>query len=231
MNTNTALFVDTHTRRLPVNTVSVTSVEGKGLVLRHGVEVGHLFEMLRGGVFNPLMPVIVNMQGYEAMSSAGFVRVLPGPQTKYETVVGIQGMPWMKSGGLCQLKTPMKVAVLGARNLAMRVVPTHAFSSIGVFTKNSNPATATAALDGLKIQHMLDADLQALRIIEGQSDYVRAVRLNSYSDGEGPSLEELTFNPEHQSMFQDPAGSTDQQAGVQDALAWEAAETEIYQFE
>lgn len=162
---STALFIDpTDRQNMPVSTVSVTEVPGKGLVLRFGAEVGNLADL--AGQFIDL-PVIVATRGWSARSSAGFVSIncaLPK-----QTVIGLQGMPWFKGGkGLRLLGCPMEVVIVGGAEI--RRIATHADGHY-----NSNWASASAADAALAIRGRINAF--GVIISEGQSDYTHAWEL------------------------------------------------------
>lgn len=165
----TALFVDTYTRALNVSMVSVTEVPGMGLVIRNGVTLGCLEHLVNKDQERPNwfpqedMPILVATRGYEALSSAGFTELLMPRSMEHEDrdyIVGVLGMPWMKSGGLRMLRNPINVKVF-APGTGILPLPTHG---------NSNEKTANAAFAGMKL--MVDA-MGVSILAEGQSDVIQ----------------------------------------------------------
>jgi len=178
-----ALFIDTFSRDLEVFTVSVTKVADRGLVLRYGAKVGNLWQLTEGGAYgvfrNEDMPVIVATRGYAAQSSGGFVEVLAdfrGEGTRLRThVIGLQGMPFQKRKGLSVMSNPMEVLVLRpGTNIVM--LDTHARRKPGEGW-HSNPATANAAIQGIKLRSAIRPN--SVFVLEGQSDYAQAWELTA----------------------------------------------------
>lgn len=161
---STALFIDTKNRFLPVYTVDVTTVPGRGLVLRFGAEVGPLKAITarrgQGFVTDLEFPVIIPTAGYSAQSSAGHVKVF-FPWDKRQKIVGVCGMPWMDKKSLRRLTKPMDVIVVPAGATIKKIV-SHT---------NSNPATADAAASAMRM--IADLYPQSVHIQEGQSDVVQ----------------------------------------------------------
>ncbi len=171
MNT-TAILIDTFKRELNVSTVSVTRVEGRGIVIRYGGEVGTLNQLVEGGTFyNDDFPIIVLTGGYHARSRAGFVSVVVSSyggadqRGTRENVVGMLGMPFQKGKGLMVLSEPLEALVLPA-GTHIRAVSTHG---------NSNPASADAADAAVRMR--ADINRSSVFVMEGQSDYVQAFEL------------------------------------------------------
>jgi len=174
----TALFIDSFSRNMEVSTVSITEVPGKGLVMRYGAKVGNLWQLTaEQEVFKPEMLILVAARGYAAQSSDGFVDVVVnnrGWNTRVQAqIVGIQGMPWQKKGGLSVASHPMEVLVLRSGTNIMKVA-THSSGRRG----HSNPATAEAAIVGLKMR--AKSEQNSVFILEGQSDYTQAWKLAAY---------------------------------------------------
>lgn len=177
----TALFIDTRSRQLKVSSVSVTEARPGELVLRFGAEAPALWDLEKWGKTGPVYhagpfktscPVIVPVRGYEARSSAGFVRVLRGgleaSQYTPEThVVGLQGFDHEKPA--LRRIGPMPVRVLPA-GTEFRTVVTH--SSGHGSGAHSNSETADAAYTAVVLRSQVWG--QTLFLIEGQSDYTRS---------------------------------------------------------
>lgn len=194
-----AIFVDTFTRKITVSTVSVSQVEGKGLVLRYGAQVGQLYEMTADSRFfrNEDLPVIVAARGYKAQSSAGFVEVVSdwrGQASRVRAhVLGVQGFPWQKTcKGLSVLGNPLEVLVLRpGTNICQ--LETHARREAGK-SWHSNTDCAEAAAAGVKLRAL--ARPKSVFVLEGQSDYAQAWELAAFGDAY-----EEPFNPEFPEEF------------------------------
>lgn len=160
-----ALFVDTSSRTLPVQTVSVTEVLGRGLVLRFGAEVGSLTSFSKRVVVD--MPIILSTMGYQAQSSWGFVETVAscGWETslKRVTVIGALGLSSVcKANGLVALGRPIHVILLPPGS---SVVPVKVHG-------NSNPETNMAARAAMKLRS--DLSPNSAFVVEGQSDSISA---------------------------------------------------------
>jgi len=171
----TAVFVDTFSRKVSVHTVSVTEVPDRGLVMRYAAEIGSLSLLTQENELkNEDLPILVATRGYAAQSSAGFVEVVSeGHKQQKMQIVGFQGMPWQKKGGLSVASHPMEVLVLRPGTNIMKVA-THSSGRRG----HSNPATAEAAIVGLKMR--AKSEQNSVFILEGQSDYTQAWKLAAY---------------------------------------------------
>lgn len=181
---STAILIETSDRKnLSVSAVAVTEVPNRGLVLRFGAEIGSLDEVV-GHIFE--LPVIVSVRGWNAYSSAGFISV--ESSLPRQTVIGIQGLPWMGKKSLRLLGEPMEVVVFssGAR---IKKIDTH---GIG---KNSNPAAAAAANLALEIMAQIDP----LRVIisEGQSDYTVAWEVRALPSSDEHAEPVIEWPTEH----------------------------------
>ena len=175
---NTVLVVDARSRKISVFTAAATTTATGRLILRKGVDVGSI-RMIEGDIE---FPVIV-MGSYSAQSSAGFVSVLGDDGFPSTLWVGGCGFPG-KSGkgeGLRVFPRPVRAVVLP---VGSRV------SKVDTHSRNSNPATADAALDGIRI--MAKNTLASLFLVEGQSDWVTASRFDAPEGGVTP-----VFPPEH----------------------------------
>lgn len=200
-STSTALFVDTFKRGIPVSTVAVSQVAGKGLVLRFGAQVGELYEMTadpRSRFFkNESLPIIVATRGYKAYSSAGFAEVVAdwkGDASRARShIIGVQGFPWQKTcKGLSVLGNPMEVLVLRpGTNICQ--LETHARREAGK-SWHSNTDCAAAAITGVKLR--ASARPYSVFVIEGQSDYAQAWELAAFGDAY-----EEPFDPEFPEEF------------------------------
>lgn len=175
----TMLVVDTTTRELDAWTASVTRAQA-GFVIRLGAEVGTLESLTeRCGSVN--MPVLLVGDGYQARSSAGFVSVLDNH--------------WRA------VDCPPVIAVLNpdkgfrVRPQAARLLPggTVWFEKVHTFS-NSNPASAEAAIEGIKLMSSMNPD--DTFVVEGQSDRLWACRIHS-SDRDAPSVSVTDISPEH----------------------------------
>lgn len=167
----TVLCIDTRTRELKAFTASLTQA-ASGLVLRVAAQLGGLSDLLPPvgtGVLRPQYPVIVLTGGYSAQSSAGFASVLGTERFSRTKVVGGSGFGYEKyfdtgtrrvGDGLRRFKAPLEAVLLPA-DCAVELLPTHG---------NSNPATADAAVEGLRL---LAARPGSIVIAEGQSDWTR----------------------------------------------------------
>lgn len=194
---STALFIDTFSREVNVSAVSVTNVPNRGLVLRFGAEVGKLSRLTKNGELkNEELPILVATRGYHARSSAGYVEVVTdwrGDWNPIRNVVGIQGMPWREKKGLALLAKPIQVRVLRP---GTNIIPVAVHS-------NSNPATAQAALAGMKLRSKVEPE--AVFVAEGQSDQALVWRLVGYHEIYKTKFEP-TFPEEHRlDRFSDEA--------------------------
>lgn len=182
------IVVDCQKRMLGVFVASATMVSVKRpfqLVLRHGLEMGRLPELLREELwgdepgreprkgFRSEMPILL-MGSYRAQSSAGHVSVLrteTGSRHHHPMVV-VGGLgPAFGKGGLRVLAAPIP-AVLVEGPVAAASVPG---------AGNSNWNTAAAAAAGAKL--LADIDRESVFVVEGQSDHVSVVRIRSEIKG------------------------------------------------
>lgn len=179
MNT---IFIDSKTRKLNMSMVSITITRDGEYVMRfalHMVKQHHFPEFHRE--FDS--PVIVNMAGYTAMSSAGFTKVLKTHQVKTIEISFVQGFPWMKNGALRRLRTRMKCAII--MNATMLRIETHRKAFAGA----SNSAVADAAMKGLETA-MRWKDIASVVVVEGQSDYTKAWELYSTLEQSMPAVDD-----------------------------------------
>ena len=123
-----AIYLDTTTRSLSTYAVSVTAIVGGGIVLRHAAE-------LPGGMPKKAFLLLVDTRGYVAQSSAGFVE-FHHRFANITQVVGLCGFKWAHS---LRPVNPFYVAMVPHVDIIK--IRTH---------QNSNPATAEAAVAGLK---------------------------------------------------------------------------------
>lgn len=156
------LVIDTTSRTLAVYTADVTQAE-TGLVIREGLEIGPLQLLVPGGRDwqNPVetgMPVLVLGDGYQAQSSAGFVRLSGRARGRQAVVVG-----------RLDANRPLRL---------IRPTPAELFAPGRLMAQrahsNSNWGTASAALQGVAL---LDQVQVGLTLVEGQSDRTSVWRL------------------------------------------------------
>lgn len=198
----TVIVVDARNRDLKVFTASATNVTGLGrdaIVLRKGVEVGELQKIVEvkvedcGRAWYVESPIVV-IGDYQAKSSAGFTTQLGKDKFFGSVLVGGTGFgreiykenKLVRVGdGLHPFGSPVEATILppGTR---VRNIHTH---------KNSNPGTANAALEGLKL--MAEISPRTLVLVEGQSDVVAAYGF--YSQRTQEKEEKLEFPEEHRS--------------------------------
>ncbi len=184
-NSTTFLVIDARTRDLAVYTASVTSVPALsgGLVLRKGVELGRLHDLVkpdqtgrRPDSWNPggqsfEFPILV-MGSYSAQSSAGFsswtarsARGQTGP-----TPVVIVGEAGFGQPDYANPSKPWKGDCLRPRWAVAGVVFPVGTQLVAVAThRNSNCATTDASRAGVELRGQL---LGRSTLIEGQSDSV-----------------------------------------------------------
>lgn len=197
----TALFVDTHTRKIEVSSVEVTEVPGVGLVMRFGALLGQLEDLVTPGrewVIH--VPVLVATKGFTARSSAGQVAVL-GEERPRVPVVGIQGMPWMKAKALKALAEPIEVVVFQWGS-TIRGVETHARRedhSASESRFNSSVGSADAAIRGINL--LREVRPSSVFVTERQSDRAQAWELKPRSserfEGDLAGLMDPEWDLEH----------------------------------
>lgn len=90
---NTAIIIDCRTRELEVSMASVTKIKNGGLVLRKAMTIGGI-KSLNGQEMK--LPIILFGE-YQAMSSAGFVRIIGVNKFSSAIVVG-GGWLWLGGG-------------------------------------------------------------------------------------------------------------------------------------
>lgn len=177
------LVIDSRNRDLSVFVASATKTgfdKQTQLVLRHALDMGFSLELLQAEKVNigrgktvvrryltVPMPILL-MGEYSARSSAGRVALLQegGSLCHRVQVVGGLGEPFGK-GGLKVLGRPIN-GVLIEGPVEVKVV---------TGADNSNPATATAAVEGARI--LAAADPTSAFLVEGQSDRTKVVRFRS----------------------------------------------------
>jgi len=180
-----AAMLDATTRALEVIVVSLTRV-GEGfpkLVVRFGASIGYLANFKMNFALNQTMakyPLLVVGRGYEAQSSAGFVR-LTGREDGH--VVAACGC--LRARGL-RVINPLSVSWFARPSILD--IPTG---------RNSNPATAAAALaamDSRRELNMLSGE-HLLCLQEGQSDAVSGWEIRELAKEEFPEIP-----PEHRDI-------------------------------
>lgn len=156
----TILTIDTRTRELKVASVSVTKTE-MGLVLRKGAEIGCLKDVCAGLVGKDYWYLILG-SGYQAQSSAGFVRLMV--ESFFDStpaIVGACGFGRTPTEGNSLRATSFswkgKLVFGKIRKLDLRI--------------ESNVAATAAAIEGLKILARVPGQNV---IVEGQSDRLSA---------------------------------------------------------
>jgi hypothetical protein len=155
-----ALVVDCRSRDLRVFFASVTEAANRGLVLRFGADLGRL-EDLSGG---EIPQDVIVLGSYAARGSAGFARVERPVGYHARWMAGGAGLDREERDGLRPMfarvgGTIPAVVIVGGCELAK--VSTH---------QNSNPATAAAAVAGLRLRAEMRGEVV---VLEGQSDVVR----------------------------------------------------------
>ena len=205
---SSVVFVDTRNRALKMYAASVTALEEAGIgesvpkvILRFAGELGTLHQLqtsLRyldlGGETNLLVP----LEGYRAMSSAGFVEhTAPfdsGDVCQRVLIVGMCGFPWMKRPAL-RAVNPFW-AVLYRSEVSLRAPAAHV---------NSNPETARALRNGIKFAARMYPHKGF--ILEGQSDATKLFELSApphLLEGEGSGQYRPEFWGEHRTDVVSP---------------------------
>lgn len=178
-----ALYINTTDRLLPTSFVSVTK-SSTGLVIRKALSGPNLFSMRDGMI---PMPVIIPVNGYQARSSAGFVKIFWGVMQS-DFIVGECGFP--RRGENDSAPAPLRLTreplpcVVLARGAFISQVETH---------HNSNCRTRDASMKGIEWMVAQEGCVNCpVWIMEGQSDHVRAIRIAPNRD-----VTSVEFPPEH----------------------------------
>jgi hypothetical protein len=176
MESNTVIVVDCRNRSLPVFTASATHATGDGIVLRKGVDVGHL-----SGVVGKILPYGLLLAGsYNAMSSTGFVQILGGENFYPVRWTGGIGFGWDKRDETGEMVRRGDALRKFSKEIPGVLLPAGCRIDPMVTHSNSNPETAQAAFDGLKF--LSEVDKNFIVVVEGQSDYTRAYRVTVPTD-------------------------------------------------
>ncbi|MDD3284014.1 MAG: hypothetical protein PHZ07_00270 [Patescibacteria group bacterium] len=176
---STVLFLDSRSREIFPEFGSMTQTL-EGLIFRLGikspVEARDFFPNIRDGAFICPFPTFIPLEGYNAQSSAGFVRIVGVSYSNATLLGGI----FSAGKGLFKTKESLQGLLLPPETL-FRWAETH---------KNLNCNTADAVLEGLYARqgHM------GLYIVEGQSNYARALYIQPPKGWRG---EIITFPWEH----------------------------------
>lgn len=175
--------IDARSRERELVTASATRLPNNAfaLVLRKGVDVGSVEALCGQAVKHPILII----GSYQARSSAGFVT--PVGAGVYNSVIWVGGAGFgftdedgrRKGDALRPFGRPLKAALVNAGARVEKVQTP--------FT--SNPATAEAAFEGLRLRALAQRRLTFL--VEGQSDYITAT---SFEEPEGA---ESDFPAEH----------------------------------
>ena len=195
-NATTALVIDCRSRDLQTFTASVTEAADKGLVLRKAAELGRLKDL--SGAEIP--QTIILLGDYVAQSSAGFTRTYLPKYYYRRFLSGGSGFGWEKEG---KRKGDALRRIRGYNGEQIPVVVIHGAVMVPIEDhKNSNVATADAALAGLELRASLRKEVV---LAEGQSDYVRGWAFKPITNSRGIGGD---FPPEHQvGIFPAPAAT------------------------
>jgi len=183
-----ALVIDLRDRDCRCHAASVTRTTRGGLVLRHALYVGRLFDGLpvaMGG-----WDVIVTLGRYQARGSCGFAEAHGGAVA---AVVGLMGRGWLApehadstwSGALRRVDPPDYAAVITPTGVMTITAP----------AAPSNRAVAEAAAFAAAVM----AGPDRLLVLEGQSDWVRICEI------QGAPPDWTSFPAEHREDIIDPA--------------------------
>jgi hypothetical protein len=182
----TAIIVDCRSRDLEVFSASITEAPDHGIVIRKAADLGPLKELSGGEI----PQTVILLGSYAAQSSSGFTHVAL-PRGYYRRfLTGAAGLGWdSKNGRRGDALRPINDRA-GEKFSLVVISGGCSMTPLGG-NKNSNPSTASAAVEGFTLRAAMRGEVV---LIEGQSDYVKGWVFKPIRAQNGLGD---TFPPEH----------------------------------